>query len=108
MFYAAHCIGSYTVPVTSVTSSKIYWSACAQKLCYGIEVIDVSDESIAELERFHFDAAKQCQGLLKNTANYGALVTVGWSTLNAHCDIVRLLFFWRLLLMPMSCFIRRL
>jgi len=60
-----------------------------------------------DLEIFHFEAAKHCQGLPTNTSNYGALVTIGWKTLSAHCDIIRLLFMWRLLSLSMLCLYKR-
>ena len=35
----------------------------------------------------------QYQGLPHDTLNYGVLVTAGWKTLNAHCDLIRLFVF---------------
>ena len=49
------------------------------------------------------NAAKHCQGLPRNTANFGALGVIGWKSIQAHIDIIRLNFLWRLLLLPMTC-----
>jgi len=107
MLYAAQSIGNHIVPVTPVTTSKLYWGAIIPKLCYGIEIADVNNVTNIELEKFHCDAAKHCQGLPQNTANYGAIVTMGWKSLKAHFDILKLLFMWRLLLLPMTCIYKK-
>ena len=41
--HAIQAIGSHTTPVTHKTSSKIYWSVCMPKLCYGTEVLDINE-----------------------------------------------------------------
>ena len=92
MCYASQAIGSYNVPVTPVTSTKLYWSTCVPKLCYGMEINSINDDTKEDFETFHFGMAKHCQVLPKNAANFGALYGVGWKTLEAHCDIIRLTF----------------
>ena len=42
------------------------------------------------------------QGLPQNTSNIASIGTIGWSTIQAKVDM-RLMFLWRLLLLPMSC-----
>ena len=78
MLYATQSIGSRMVLVTPIAASKLYWGACIPKLLYGLEVVNVCENSMLELETFHCDAAKHCQGLTHNTSNYGALVIAGW------------------------------
>ena len=107
MLYAAQSIGSYTVPLNPIVATKIYWEACIPKLLYGLEITDIDENTMIDLEIFHFEAAKHCQGLPTNTSNYGALVTIGWKTLGAQCDIIRLLFMWRLLSLSMLCLYKR-
>ena len=107
ILYATQSLGSNVVPVTPVTGTKLYWDVCVPKLCYGIEVMEVCNETMINVEQFHFGAAKHIQGLPSNRANYGAIVTAGWMTLSAHFDAIRLLFLWRLLLLPMNCLYKR-
>ena len=107
ILYATQSLGSNVVPISPVTGSKLYWAVCVPKLCYGLEVMQVCNETMINIEKFHCGAAKNIQGLPSNCANYGAIVTAGWMSLSAHCDIIRLLFLWRLLLLPMNCLYKR-
>ena len=102
MLYAMQSIGSYFVPIPFLTMSKLYWSAIIPKLCYGLEFINVSDVTKSRLEKFHFDSAKHCQHLTQNTANYGALLTAGWKSLQSHCDYMKLIFIWQIMLLPVT------
>ena len=108
MLYVTQSIGSNVVPITPVTASKLYWGACIPKLLYGMDIMDVSDDTMINMEKFHFSAAKHCQGLPNNTANFGAIETVGWHTLSAQCDLIRLLFMWRVLTLPANCLYKKL
>ena len=105
-------IGSYNVPLSPVVASKLYWDVCAPKLTYGFEVMDINHTSRDLINTFHVHAAKNIQGLPDQAANPGSLATVGWQSMSAFVDRLRLLFLWRILLLPMSCiykavFIRR-
>ena len=70
-------------------------------------ITNLTDDTMINLETFHFAAARHIQGLPANASNYGSIVTAGWKSLSAHCDIIRLLFVWRLLLLPMNCIYKR-
>ena len=102
MLYAYKAIGSRQVPLTPNVASKLYWGAVIPKICYGVEICNICDESILQLGKFHFWSSKQIQGLSDNCPNYGSLITCNWMTLQAHLDIIRLLFTWRILLLPMN------
>ena len=102
--FATQSIGSHRVPVTPVTASKLYWQVCIPKLCYGLEVMTLSDKSKDSLEHFHTIMSKQIQGLPSQCANPGSTSTIGWKPLETYIDIMRLMFLWRLLLLPISCF----
>ena len=106
--YAAQGLGSYSVPVTPVTSSKLYWNVCIPKLCYGLEIINTDDKSMTCLEKFHFSMAKLQQGLPIHCSNPGSLGTIGWKSIKSHIDIMRLLFLWQILLLPYSCIYKKL
>ena len=108
MLYVTQSIGSHVVPVTPVTASKLYWGACIPKLLYGMDIMKVSDDIMINMEKFHFSAAKHCQGLPNNTSNFGAIAAVGWHTLSAQIDLIRLLFLWRVLTLPMNCLYKKL
>ena len=101
--YAAQGLGSHRIPVTPMTSSKLYWSMCIPKWCYGLEVLNIDDKSAEMLESFHCSMAKQQQGLPVQCSNTGSLGTIGWKTLESHIDIIQLMFLWQLLLLPFSC-----
>ena len=107
MLYAAQSIGSYVVPLSPVTAKKLYWSSCVPKLMYGMECENIDDDTMIEIEKFHCKAAKHCQGLPNNTSNCGAIITVGWQSLSSYRDTMLLLFFWKILLLPMECIYKR-
>ena len=52
--------------------------------------MEVCNETLSNVEQFHFGTAKHVQGLPSNCANYGAIVTAGWMTLSAHFGGIRL------------------
>ena len=101
--FAMQSLGSHRVPVTPVSSNKLYWQVCIPKLCYGLEGIDISDKCMDSLEQFHIDMSKHQQGLPKQCSNVGSLGTMGWKKLETYIDFMRLMFLWRLLLLPMEC-----
>jgi hypothetical protein len=103
VLYSIKGIGSRRVPVTPVTASKLYWSVCVPKLTYGFEVMDVKSSSLETVETFHYHAAKTIQGLPAQAVNIGSLAaTLGWQSIDMHIDYRRLMFMWRVLLLPMS------
>ena len=103
MVHLSQGIGSIRVPMNPVTASKLYWQAAVPKMTYGLDVLKTNRDTIARLEQSHCEAAKVIQGLPKQTAGIGCLATVGWNSMEAHIDILRLLFLWRLLTLPVMC-----
>ncbi len=102
VLYGIQAIGSKSVPVTPVVSSKLYKSVCIPKLLYGCEVLNLSPQTIDDLENFHVKAAKIFQCLPDCASNCGSLRTIGWPSLNAYIDMARLLFLWKILILPIS------
>ena len=100
--YAISAIGSRKAPVTPKSASHVYETVCLPKLLYGLEVTDIPDTSVIELESFHASVAKTIQVLPDQCANVGAIKSMGWITVRGLIDIARLLFLWRLILLPMS------
>ena len=48
--HAILCIGSKHAIVTPVTGSKLYWSVCVSKVCYGPEVMNINREVMDVIE----------------------------------------------------------
>ena len=102
MCYAMLGLGSRLVPISPAISDKLYRASVQSKLCYAAEVMDIDSATLKEMETFHAKNCKMFQGLPNQTANTASLQTMGWHTVESHIEILRLLFFWRVLLMPMS------
>ena len=102
MCYATQSLGTLSYPLSPNIASKLYLSACIPKLLYGVEIINVDDQSLEKLESFHANSAKLFQGLPGNACNVGSIGTIGWSSIRAKIDIMRMLFLWRILWLPMT------
>jgi hypothetical protein len=103
-FYALQSIGSRAVPLTPKVTSKLYWSVCIPRMVYGMEVLDGDDAVISVMEKAHRTMAKITQGLPTNTANAACLATLGWRTIAAHVDALKMMFLWRILAtLPVQC-----
>ena len=62
------------------------------KLCYGTEVMDISEKTFSDVEAFHCNMAKHVQSLPKQCSNVGSLATLGWNGLRSHCNFLKLIF----------------
>ena len=102
-FFSVQGIGSRSMPIPSAVMSKVYWSKCMPILTHGVELMSLSDKSIGSMEQAHGEMAKMAQGLPSQAANVSCLATLGWKCLSTYIDTLRLLFLWRLLLLPVSC-----
>ena len=98
--YAIQSLGSRKVPVNPIVASKLYKSVCITKLCYGTEVMELNDECYEAIEQFHAQSAKLFQGLPQHTSNVGSVGTIGWESIKVHIDMLRIMFMWRILLLP--------
>jgi len=103
ILYSIKAIGSQRVPVTPVTSSKLYNDVCVPKLLYGCEIMNIGSNCQDKLEEFHCHAAKNLQGLPDVAANPASLASIGWNSITTLIDTMRLMFLWRILLLPMTC-----
>ncbi len=72
-----------------------------------MEVLEVSPTSAAKMESAHSSSAKAIQGLPKQTCDPVPLATVGWLSLQSHIDIMRIVFLWKLLMVPMQVVYKR-
>ena len=106
-FYASQGLGTCMVPLPVTTASKLYHSLSLPKILYGVEVMNVSNNSLAKMEHSQIKIAKSLQGLPSNCPNIIPLATLGWHSIQAHIDILRLNFLWRVLLLPMDNIIKK-
>lgn len=102
LLYNIKGIGSKSMPVLPKTGSKLYQSVIIPKLTYGLEVMSLNECNQDKLESFHCKAAKVIQCLPDHTLNVGCISTVGWMPIQSYIDIIRLVFMWKILLLPMS------
>ena len=100
--YAINAIGSRRAPVTPKSASHVYQSICLTKLLYGMEMMDIPRTTTIDMETFHACAAKHIQQLPDQCCNIAAVRSIGWSSIEACIDIVRLVFLWRLILLPVT------
>ena len=106
--YAINAMGSRQVPVPINCANKAYWSICVPKLTYGLEIMTLSTSNIQKCESFHAEIAKSIQGLPSQTANYGAVCTMGWMSIQSVIDIKRMTFLWHLLCLPLRTIFKKL
>ena len=55
----------------------------------------VDDQSLDCLEIFHAGSAKLFQGLLMQICSTSSVGTIGWSSIKAKVDILRMLLLWQ-------------
>ena len=101
-FFAAQGLGSSYVPVSPTVLTRLYWTNCITTMTHGIEVFTLSKPSFELMEQAHGAIAKMVQGMPKQTANIAPTATLGWRSLECHLDLLRMMFLWRVLLMPMN------
>ena len=60
-----------------------------------------------ELEFVQQQIARQTQGLARQVAGPAVLAPLGWLSIEAVCDISRLLYLWRILMLPWQSIYRQ-
>lgn len=65
--------------------------------------MDIGETSINSMEMFHCGMAKHQQNLPSQSNNPGSLATLGWKSIKTHCNFLKLIFLWQLLLLPFDC-----
>ena len=100
--YCGLSIGGRSNPIPPTVASKLYWSMIIPRLTYGLELVELSSNSIRALEKAHLGMAKSIQKLPPNTANIAVLPTLGWWSLSSHLAYKRLMMLWQILSLPMS------
>ena len=105
--FAIKAIGTKNAPVTPISASYVFKSVCLSKLLYGLEMMEISDTAMIELETFQSGVAKRIQCLPENCCNIGAVRTMGWISIRGQLDIIKLIFLWRLIQLPMHCIYKK-
>jgi hypothetical protein len=99
-YFMSQNIGSRSVPITPIAMSKLYWSVCIPSMTHGLEVSPLNSGSVDLMEQAHGSMAKMSQGLPQQTANVACLAPLGWRCLGTHIEYLKLMFLWRILLLP--------
>jgi hypothetical protein len=102
-YFMLQGVGSSNTKLPPFIGSKLYKSICLPRLTYGAEVLNISPGSVADLEKAQQQVARCVQGLPQNVASPAVTGPLGWLSVEAVCDMARLLFLWRLLSLPWSC-----
>lgn len=101
-FFALEGVGSGGRGFDPTTFSKLYWAICVPKMLYGFEVNSFSAENMERMEKIHSDLGRKIQRLPPLSARPTNYALLGWRCIKAYVDIHRLLFLFRILLMPSS------
>ena len=101
--FGIQSLGSYIVPVNPRVASKLHHSLTIPKLCYGVEILDISEVALEQMETFQSKCAKVMHALPIQTSNVGCITTIGFKSIEATIEIMRMIFLWRMLLLPINC-----
>ena len=105
--FAGRSLGSKSVPVVPTVMNKIYNHVALSKGLYGLEVVPVKSEGLYEMEKTQKMFAKVIQGLPTNCPSVSVNVTMGWLTINSRIAIMKLVFLWRILCLPLDNIYRK-
>ena len=84
---------------TYTTTSKVYWESGIPIITYGVQVTRLKYTEIAKIEKTHQEVSRLIQGLPEQTPACASLRTIGWKSVQACIDLIRMLFFWKILCM---------
>ncbi len=108
VLYTMQSLAPPRAMLSPVVGSKLYWAVCAPKLTYGLEVWGVAQEGFVQMEHFHNTAGKTIQGLPTQTPNPACHATLGWKSIEMYVDIARLMFLWKIMMLPATNLYNRL
>ena len=107
VIFAARSMGRPAVPVAPTVISKIYNSVAIPRGLYGTEVVPIDEVGLRVIEQSHKTNAKMIMDLPNNTPSVTPLAMLGWLTINARIAILKLMFLWRILCLPIDNIYRR-
>lgn len=105
--YAARSMGRPAVPVAPTVICKIYNSVAVPRGLYGMEVVPINDDGLRVLEQAHKVNAKSILDVPDHTPSVAPLAMLGWLTINARIAILKLMFIWRIICLPVDNIYRR-
>ena len=105
--FAARSMGRPAVPVAPTVMSKIYNSVAIPRGLYGMEVVPVNEVGLQVIEQSHKTNAKLIMDMPNNTPSVTPLPMLGWLTINARIAILKLMFLWRIICLPIDNIYRR-
>ena len=105
--FAGRALGSHLVPVVPSVMNKIYNSVAVSRGLYGFEVVPMNEWGLQEMEKAQRMIAKCIQGIPNNCHNVTVLSTMGWLTIDSRIAILKLVFLWRILCLPIDSVYRR-
>ncbi len=91
--------GSET-PLPPLTASRLYQSICVPQMTYGAEIWTPEPEDLQRMEKFHKNTGRLIQGLSPTVATPACYGLLGWRPIEAVFDIAKLMYLWRILMMP--------
>ena len=100
-------MGSPSVPVAPTVLSKVYNSVALSKSLYGMDVLPTNESGLQIIEKAHKSNAKLIMNLPNNTPSVTPLALLGWLTIDSHVAMLKLLFLWRILCLPITNVYRR-
>lgn len=106
-YFAVKGLGTHKQGVPPPVMSRLYNSACIGKITYGTEIIGVSKKDLEKLEKIHCRIAKSIQGMPPTIPNVSCCAPLGWLSIEAVMDVARLLFLWRIMLLPWNNIYKR-
>ena len=90
---AARAMGGGQVRIAPTTASKVYWESSIPIITYGVQVTRLKYTAIAKIEKPHQEVSRLIQGLPEQTPACASLRTIGWKSVQAYIDLIRMLFF---------------
>ena len=100
-------LGGASLPMPPTLGSKIYKTACAPRLMYGLEGCYVDKAAIDELEKAQRHSAKAIQCMPRQIPNPVPQATLGWLSAEATLDINKMVFLYHWLTLPIVCIYKR-
>ena len=94
---AARAMGGGQVRIAPTTASKVYWESSIPIITYGLQVTPLKYTEIAKIEKPHQEVSRLIQGLSEQTPACESLRTIGWKSVQAYIDLIRMLFFRKML-----------